>query len=887
MSWMGEMWRRVGVLARGERFARELEEEMREHREMKEREMREAGAGGDEAKYAANRAFGNEMRVRERSGEAWGWRWLVDFAQDARFGMRVLGKSPGFVAVAVITLALGIGANTAIFSVVKAVLLNGLPYRAPERLVTMAETDSNTTRPTNVSYMEVMDWKERSHTLGLTSVYMNWGPTLNGTGKPEILRGMRVTHEFFETLGVRPMVGRDFLREEDAPEREGVVLLGYGFWKERFAGRTEAVGSTIRLNFRTYRIIGVLPENFHGQIFSQQPREAQIWAPLGYDAALPDACRSCQHLRSVARLADGVTLEQARADLNAAAAQAAKEFPKEYAHDAGVAMTGLRDKAIGNVRAALWVLMGATGLVLLIACVNVANLMLARGSARQAEMALRAALGASQLRLARQLLTESAVLSLLGAAAGVALAQGAIEALAKWGPQNLPRMAEVHVDGGVLAFTVVLAVFAAMVAGIAPTLRSARTPEREALQEARSTESRRRRGVRNLLVAGEVALALVLTVGAGLLVKSLMLVLGTNAGFETRGLYTTNVALIGPKYKADASVMAFWREALPKIRGIAGVESVAYVSTLPLGGDYDQRGFHVKDRVLPTDTEAPSVEGYWVSSDYFAAMRIPVLRGRAFTEADEANAQVAPVAVISESAAREIFAGEEALGRGIQLGGRSEKKTWATIVGIAGDVRQYGLDTELRPAAYLCDAQNPLNYATVVVRGGVAARTLTERIGKEISAIDADVPVYGAATMDELISVGTTQRRFVATLLGGFGGLALMLAGVGVFGVAAYGVAQRTSEIGIRVALGAPRWEVAKMVLRGALWQTGAGVLIGVPIALGGGRALAHELFQVKSYDPAVLGVSVVLLVMATVVASVAPAMRAASVDPMRALRME
>jgi putative ABC transport system permease protein len=887
MSWMGEMWRRAGMLVRRERFWRELEEEMREHREMRARELRESGVSEEQARYRAAREFGNAMWLKEESWAGWGWNWLVDFTQDARFGMRLLGKSPGFVAVAVITLALGIGANTAIFSVVKAVLLNRLPYRAPEQLVTLAGTDSHTTRPTNVAYMEVMDWKERSHTLRSVAMYHGWGPTLSGTGKPEILRGMQATHEFFETLGVEPMLGRDFQADEDRPGRNDVVLLGYGFWKERFGGRLDAVGSTVQLNFRAYRIIGVLPESFRGQLFSQQPREVQIWAPLGYDAALPDACRSCQHLRGVARLAEAATLEQARADLNAAAAQAAREYPKDYAHDAGVVVLGLRDKVIRDVRLALWVLMGATGLVLLIACVNVASLMLGRASARRAEMALRAALGASQRRLRRQLLTESAVLSLLGAAAGVALAQVAIEALVKWGPQNLPRIEDVHVDAGVLAFTVAMAMITAMGTGIAPSLGSARTPEREALQESRSTESARRSGIRNLLVAGEVALALVLTAGAGLLLKSLMLVLGMNAGFDMRDLYTTNVALIGPKYKTDASVTEFWREALAKVRGIQGVESAAFVSTLPLGNDYDQRGFHRKDRVLASSSEAPSVDGYWVSSDYFAVMKIPVLRGRGFTEADEANAQVRPVAVISESTAREMFRGEDALGKAIQLGGRNEKKPWATVVGIVGDVRQYGLDTELRPAAYLCAGQDPLNYATVVVRSGVTARTLTKRVEKEIAAIDADVPVYGAATMEELVSAGTTERRFVATLIGGFGALALTLAGVGVFGVAAYGVARRTSEIGIRMALGAPRWDVAKMVLRGAIWQTGAGVLIGVPIALGGGRALAHELFQVKSYDPAVLGASVTLLLAAAVVASVAPAMRAASVDPMRALRMD
>jgi putative ABC transport system permease protein len=876
------------MLARGERFVRELEEEMRLHREMKEQQLRKAGVSREEARYAASKAFGNDAVLRERSGEAWGWRWLKDFVRDLRFGGRMLGKNPSFTMVAVVTMALGIGANTAIFTVVKAVLLNGLPYRAPERLVALAAKDSESTRPKTVSYLGVMDWKERSQSLSSIALYRAWNPTLSGSGRPEVLQGARVTHEFFETLGVQLAMGRGFSPEEDRPNQAGVVIVSYGFWRTRFAGKTEGVGSTMVLNQRSYQVIGVLPESFRSEIFSDEGRSTQVWAPLGYDAALPAACRSCQHLRSVGRLAEGVTVEQARAELNGIAAQMARQYPNDYPPSLGVVVTSLTERVVGEIRTALWLLMGATGLVLLVACANVANLLLARSAARQHEMALRAALGASRMRLARQLLTESLILSVLGGACGAALAWRAAGALALWAPSNLPRLTEVRVDGGVLLFAVGAALTTGMVAGLLPMLKGARAAGREAIQEStRSTGNAQQGRVRAGLVVAEVALTFALTVSAGLLVKSLVRVLAVNPGFDTQSLYTANLALIGPKYEKDADVLAVENEALRRIRALPEVAEAAYVSTLPLGGSFDQRGFHVQDRPLASSTEAPSVEAYFVTPEYLRTMKIPLLEGRDFTERDAEVAGHAPVAIISQATARELFPGSNPLGKRIQLGARSEKKPWAAIVGIAGDVRQYGLDSEMNAAAYLLSTQDPISYPVLLVRTRAARQTLTAQIEEQVAELDKTIPVYGATTMEDLMATSTTQRRFVAGLLGGFGVLALVLAGIGVFGVTAYEVAQRRNEIGIRMAMGADRQSVVRMVVTRSLRQVGAGLLIGFPLAIGAGIAASHQLFGVRSYDPGTLGGAALLLGLAALVAAVAPALRAASTDPMQALRTE
>jgi putative ABC transport system permease protein len=889
MSWIGEMWRRMAMLVRRGEFQRELDEEMQLHREMRESELLASGVGKQDAQHAASRMFGNATSLGERGREVWGWRWLEDFVQDLRFGVRMLRKNAGFTIVVVVTLALGIGANTAIFSVVKGVLMNKLPYREPERLVTLATTEGDGRRlDNNVSYLGVKDWQERQHSFSRIALLHDWNPTLTGTDKPEVLRAMKVTYDFFETLGVKPLLGRGFAREEDRPGEATVVVLSHGFWKERFAGRGEALGSTMLFDQRRYQVVGVLPENFHGEAFSESRRPPQVWVPLGYDASLPNACRSCQHLHSVARVNDGVTLAEARTEMRSIASQLDREFPNDYAHDLGIVVTPLRSHVIQDVRGALWLLLGATGLVLLIACANVANLLLARSSARHREMALRATLGASRVRLARQLLTESTLLTLVSGACGALLAAEVVRALVLWGPRNLPRLGELRVDSGMLVFATTVSLATGVLAGLAPAMQTGRAQPREALQESsRTTSGVQQRQARLMLVTAELALAFVLAVGTGLLVKSLVRVLGVSPGFATRDLHTANVNLIGSRYEKDVQILSFDRQALKRIGALPGVEQVAFVSVLPLSDNYDRCGFNIQDRPMPSEGEAPSVERYFVTPDYFRAMGIPLLQGREFNEADANAAVDSPVAMISESTARQMWPGEHALGKRIQLGGRDPRRPWATIVGIVGDVRQYGLNTELNASAYLLYSQEPSNSFSMVVRSRTPAATLTRTIEREIAALDKNVPMYGRATMEELISVSTTQRRFVAGLMGGFGALALVLSGVGIYGVTAYTVVQRGKEVGIRMALGADRARVVGMIMRGTMVPVGAGLVAGTSIALAGGWVLSSQLFAVRSYDPLVFGVSASVLGMCALLAGWLPAMRAASIDPMEALRTE
>lgn len=807
--------------------------------------------------------------------------------QDLRFGLRMLGKSPGFTAVAVLTLALGIGANTAVFSVVKAVLLNALPYRQPERLVTLAATDSGTLNPTNVSYLLVQDWKQRSHSFRSIAIYRDWNPLITGQAKPRMLHGIRVSADFFQTLGVSPALGRHFTADEDRPDHWRVVLLTHGFWQEQFGGRPDIVGQTIALSQTPYLVAGVLPKHFRPLIFSSDPQPLQIVAPLGYDASLPYACRDCQHLRSVARLADGVSLEQAQAEMNAISPTLVREFPQNYPPDFGALVTPLRDRVVGQVEEALWLLMGATGFVLLIACANTANLLLSRATVRRREMAVRAALGAGRLRLVTQWLTETLLLTLLGGTAGVLLAVWGVSAFTAWAPSQIPRLTEIQVDLNALLFALGLSLATGLAVGFIPAMQAARADQREALQQGvRGTSGPTSRRFRNALIVTQVALAFVLAAGTGLLLKSLVNVLGVNPGFESRNLYTAHLALLGPKWREDAAVLEFERQALEKIRALPGVDAAAFVSTLPLSGGWDRRGFHIQDRRLANDSEAPSVDGYFVSADYFRAMGIPVLRGRVFAEADMTN-PAAPVAVISENTARQMWPGEDPLGKSIQLGGRDEKKAWAPIVGIVGDVRQYGLDAKPTADAYLPYTSNVPSFPVLVVRSPLAPAALRSAVEEQVAALDRDVPVYDAAAMDEVIATSVAQRRFMTTMVGGFGVLALVLAALGLYGVLAYQVAHRTAETGIRMALGASRGAIFRLFALEGLGVTAAGLALGIPVALGLTRVMASQLFEVRASDPLVFAVAAVILSASALAACYVPARRATKVDPMVALRYE
>jgi predicted permease len=882
-----QTWWRLKFLARRKQLDRDLDDELAFHLAMREQKNRTAGTPADEARYAARRHFGNPTSLKEKTRELWTFSWIENSWHDVRYGVRVLAKNPGFTALAVVTLALGIGANTALFSVVKAVLLDSLPYRDPNRLVTVAQGDPQTSNPTNVSFGEVEDWKTRNAPFQQIALSKGWTPSSDSEGHPEMTFGLRVTRNFFDVLGVSPYQGRLFLPEEDHPNRWHVVLLSYPYWMRRFNGNPGAVGQTILLDQVPFQIVGVLPQSFEPLAFNDAGSPPDVWAPLGYDQSTPEAGRTWQHLHAVARLNDGITVSQAQARMKSIATRLAGEFPKEYPESAVILVQPLRENWYGKVQSTLWLLLGATGFVLLIACANVANLLLARFSQKRREVAVRSALGASRSRIVRQLLAESTLLSLIGGACGTLLAIWGTYLLVKWMPGKIPRLTNVRVDLGVLLFTIAVSATTGILMGLMPAWQTSRADHRTAMQQSSRGALGTRSRFRSLLVLSEISLAFVLTVVAGLLAKSFLHAWNVDPGLDVQNLYEIDFKLVGPKYADDNAVVRAQTDALDRIRQIPGVEAVAVVSTPPLAGSYgsfDQSGFVVQDRRIP-DPQVPSVDRYIVSPGYFRATRIPILRGREFSEADAASPN--QVAIISESAVRQSFPGEEALGRRIQLGGRHDDQRWATIVGIVGDVHQYGLDSPVTPQAYVLYSHFPSNGVVLLVRSATSSAPLTRAIQEQIWAVDKNSLVFNPVWMTELVSNSLAQRRFTMSLLAGFGALALLLAAIGVYGVLACTVAQRTNEIGIRVALGASAIDVAGMVVREAMLTAVLAVAVGWAAALAFSRVLRTFLFEVNPADPLtlVLVSSVVLLVAA--IAALTPARRAMRVDPMKALRYE
>ena len=889
MRWLRAWLLRFGASFRKQRRDREFSAELENHLQLHIEDNLHAGMSHEEARRQALIKLGGLEQTRELLRDRRGLPLLETLFQDLRFAGRTLRRNPGFTVVAVLILALGVGANTALFSVVKAVLLNSLPYHRPERLITLARGDSRTANPTNVSYGEAEDWKGRARSLRQIALYHGWTPSSSGGGAPEMVFGLRVSRNFFETLGVSPYLGRGFLPEEDRPGRWHVVMLSYPYWIGHFAANPNVVGQTILLDQVSFQIVGVLPQSFEPLSFTDAGSPPDVWVPLGYDLSLPDACRTCQHFHAVARLNDGVSLGQARAEMNSIASQLAREFPKDYPSDAAVLALPLRESWYGKISTALWLLFAATALVLLIACANVANLVLAQALKKRREVALRSALGASRSRILRQLLTESILLSLIAAVGGVLLAFWGTPLLLHWAPAEIPVLNRVHFDPGVLLFTLAITTTTGIFMGLAPALETLRADHREALQQSsRSVGGSSRSRIRGFLVSAQVGLAFVLTVASGLLLKSFVHVWNVNPGFNVQNLYELNFLLVGAKYGDDQAVVRTQTEVLARVRRIPGVDSAGLTSTPPIAGSFgsfDQCGFIIQDQRIP-DPQVPSVDRYIVSPGYFSAMQIPLLRGRLFTEADAAGTN--QVAIISEMTARQIFPGKNPLGKRIQLGGRRDDRPWAEIIGIVGDVHQYGLDSSATPQAYLLYSQFPFNYATVLfARSSIAPAALTRAIQEQIWAIDKNTLIFNPALMTEILSDSLAQRRFIMALLSAFGALALLLSAVGIYGVMSYIVVQRTSEIGVRMALGAQRRDVLALISGEGMLRAGLGLFAGLLVSLALTRVLTSQLFAVSALDPLTFGGVLFLLACVAFGACYLPARRASRVDPMVALRYE
>lgn len=806
--------------------------------------------------------------------------------RDVRYGLRQLRKSPTYTAMVALTLALGIGANTAIFSVVKAVLLNQLPFRDPERLVKIAEADPDTSDPETIDFTTTYDLRERNQFFESISLFRDGDVAMVEQGQPEVLEGLRVNYDYFDTLGVKVQLGRAFVADEDHPQTRYEAILSHGLWLRRFGGDRSIIGRTIRLNDKPYKVVGVLPETFRP--FAREDRVAlpEIFTPLGYDLELRDACRGCQHLQAIGRMKPGVSVERARSELNAVMRVIVREHPTEYSERTVIAMMPLRDYTVGKVRTALWILLGAVGMVLLIACANVAHLSLARASSRVKEMAVRAALGAGRARLVRQMLSESLLLAIAGGLAGVVLTWWGTHALTALGPKELPRATEIRIDMPVLWFALAVSIFAGLLFGVAPALRASRVDPNESLKDVgRSTEGRARFAYRNLLVTVELALAFVLAMGAGLLSKSLVRLLNVDPGYDPHNVLTAGVYVYGDRYhdKPEAE-LNYYEQAMQRLRSTPGIESVAMASNLPLL-TFDRSAFHIQDHPLPNDADAPDVDRYSVSPDYFQVLDVPLKRGRLFTDGDRKGTPL--VALISESCARTLFPNQDPIGKHIQIGGRHDDKEWMTIVGVVGDVQQYGLDQPSNMAAYIPLAQDLSFGYNVAVRTTGDPRRMEQTVRQAFLSADNTQPVFHVRPLEDYVAESLAARRFTLMLLGLFGGLALVLAAVGIYGVISYAVSLRTREFGIRMALGAARKDVLQMVLRQGLKLAATGLVLGIVASVVFTRFLTALLFQVKPADMMTTLAVLLMLAVVALLANYLPAHRASHVDPNVALRYE
>ena len=805
---------------------------------------------------------------------------LVDIGRDVRYAARLLRRTPGFSAVALITLALGIGANTAIFSVLNAVLLRPLPYASPERLVMIGDRGPDGAAG-NVGYTTFLDWRDRSHVFEEMAIIRSWTPTLIANAEPERISAMRVSANFFRSLGAHPALGRDFRVEEDTPNGWRVVILSDGLWRRRFNGDPAAIGRVITMNDLQFTIVGVMPPTFEPLISERFYRRAEMWALVGYDRSQPFACRSCQHLKAIARLKAGVPLESAIRDIETVQSQLLREFPADSTPDAMTAIP-LSHVLMGDISPVLAVLMGAVGFVLLIGCANVANLMLARLARREHDLALRAALGASRSRIIRQLLVESVLIAAGSAVLGIALSALAVPALVRLAPATMSRMTAANLDVRVLGFSVVLSVATAFIFGLLPAIRASRIDLQASIHgDTRKTAHAPTSIARRLLVAADVALAVVLLIGAGLMIKSVGRLLEVHPGFDPDHVLTMQISMVGQAYRKDEVVAMKTEAMVEKLRALPGVEAVAAAGQIPLGGNGDMWGFHVEHRTW--GPEDPSVERYSITPDYFTVMRIPLRRGRLITAADRAGVDRAMV--IGERAAQRMWPGADPIGQRVKIGGF--EGPWYTIVGIVGDVRHKSLSAPTTMQMYTSQAQLTDSFLTFVIRSGGDPSALAAEARQAIWSVASDVPVYEVAPLADLVAKSIGPRRFMMVLLELFGAVALLMTGIGVYGVIAYSVAERTREIGIRAALGASSRDIVRLVVGGGMTVVAGGLAAGVVAAFAVTRYLEGSLFNVSATDPLTFaGVAVVLLLVALAAQSV-PVVRAMRVAPTVALRAE
>ena len=812
---------------------------------------------------------------------------------EIKVTLRGLAKSPGFTAIAIVTIALAIGANTAVLSLVNALLIRPLPYKNPQQLVLVWEQFANQGLDRiPVSAPEYLDYEKELQSYERIAAFDYVDLNLTGGEMPERVQGAVVSPSLFPLLGISPIRGRAFESNETQAGRDDVVVISARLWRRRFNSDPNVLNSKLALNGRTYTVVGIMPASFEFPLplFNVQGNQfaerADIWKPISFTEDELKS-RGSRSYGVIGRLRSGLSAKQAQAELNTITANWIPRFKDNYAVETGFGarVYGLQEQVVGGMRPALLILLGAVALVLLIACANLTTMLLARGGSREREMAIRVALGAGPLRLLRFLLIESVLLSVIGGVAGIVTAIWGLDVLAAVGAKTVPRLHEVNLDATVLSLTFVISVATGVLFGIAPALASARPELTEALKEGGRGASSgvRRNQLRNTLVVSEIALALVLLIGAGLLMKSFVHLQNVNPGFNAKNVVTAELSLSLLKYPRGKPVIDFYAEVLRRVRALPGVQTAAFTNVLPLSGSNTDNSFHIEGRNEMQTKVFPDEEIRSITPDYFRVLQTPLLRGRLFTEADTADAP--GVVIVNQAMAKKYWPGEDAVGKRINFGDADPNNIkWFTIVGVVSDIHHQGLDVDPKPEFYLPHPQRAYRGMILTVRSAQDPRALIPTLRKEIGAIDPDQPLANVRTLETVTSESIAPRRMSVVLLGAFASIALLLAAVGIYGVISYLVVQRTHEIGVRMALGAQREDVLQMVVGHALKLVGIGALIGLALAFLSTRALAALLYSVSAFDLTTFLFVTITLAGVALIASYIPALRATRADPMIAL---